>query len=137
MKNTTAVTILLMTLTGESADAIQQVMSGFRIVFLKSNPSYANYLKILQYTPDAIIIELPQPCNDQLHFIQLIKQNSLAGTLPIICFGEALPSEKITGMKKIGISTYIARPFDYRIFSEVISEELGALHIALSRKTSP
>ncbi|MBN1759754.1 MAG: HDOD domain-containing protein [Chitinispirillaceae bacterium] len=136
MNSGASVTILLMTITEGTADTIQRAMSSYRIVFVKSNPSYANYLKILQYKPDAIIMELPQPYHDQLHFIQLVKQHRVAGAIPIICFGDAISPTTVTGMVKIGINTYLKRPLDDRKFAEQLIRQMNELGITLSRKVS-
>lgn len=109
MRNT--VSILLMTISDATTEAVISPLSTFQINFLRSKPSYTNYLKTLQYLPDAIVVELPKTFHDQLHFIQMVKQNSLACNIPVICFGEKLGDKLENGIKKIGIAEYISRPF--------------------------
>ena len=129
------VLILLITVIDKNADAIQRAFSRYKMVFLKSKPSYANYLKILQYAPDAIVMELPRPFHDQLHFIQLVKQNRSAGAIPVICFGDRMPAETVAGMKKIGVASYLSRPFDRTTLTEAIATQFKKLGIALIRKS--
>ena len=100
-----------MTLSDATTEALIGALSTFQITFLRSKPSYNNYLKTLQYIPDAIIMELPKPFHDQLHFVQMVKQNNLAWSIPIICFGEKLDEQTEAGIKKIGIDDYMSRPF--------------------------
>ena len=114
------VSILLMTLSDATTEAVISALSMFQITFLRSKPSYTNYLKTLQYLPDAIVIELPKTFHDQLHFVQMVKQNSLACTIPVVCFGEKIGDKMENGIKKIGIEEYISRPFSMGKLAKLI-----------------
>ncbi len=118
------VTVLLMALTDASTDAVIDAFGDLQINFLKSNPSYNNYLKTLQYLPDAIIIEMPKNYYDQLHFVQMVKQNTIASDIPIICFGDGIEKNIEDGIKKVGVDEYIKRPFDMKFLADSVVERI-------------
>ncbi|MBN1576565.1 MAG: HDOD domain-containing protein [Chitinispirillaceae bacterium] len=132
MKRT--VSILLMALNDDSTDAIVNAFGPVQITYLKSKPSYANYLKTLQYLPAAIIMELPPQFHDQLHFVQMVKQNSRAGDIPIICFGDRIDGSIEKGMKNVGIEEYFSRPFDMKRLAAKAIDRIRRRGIVLSAK---
>ncbi|MBN1306968.1 MAG: HDOD domain-containing protein, partial [Chitinispirillaceae bacterium] len=134
MKRTAS--LLLMTLNDSTTDAIVAGFGALQITFLKSKPSYANYLKTLQYLPAAIIMELPHQYHDQLHFVQMVKQNSTASDIPIICFGDRIDGSIETGMKKVGIEEYFSRPFGMKELAAATIDRIKRRGIVLSVKST-
>jgi HD-like signal output (HDOD) protein len=86
---------------------VQHSLSALPVQIIRSRPSYANYVKTLQYAPDVIIIEIPPGNTAQMHYIQMIKQHKQMKLIPLICFGGAFPEPVLTGMRKIGIDHYV------------------------------
>lgn len=126
--------ILIMTLNDAAAEEIVKSFGSFQVTFLKSKPTYNNYLKTLQYLPQAIVIELPDQWHDQLHFIQMVKQNDAAREIPIICFGDKMMEHVVSGMRKVGVDSYFARPFEWKKLATVIAERIQERGFSLSEK---
>ena len=124
-----------MTLNDATTESVVNGFGDLQITFLKSKPSYANYLKTLQYLPEAIVMEMPQTFHDQLHFVQMVKQNSMASDIPIICFGEKVGGNIEEGMKKVGINEYIGRPFNMRHLAEAVIGRMKKRGIVLMAKS--
>jgi HD-like signal output (HDOD) protein/DNA-binding NarL/FixJ family response regulator len=129
------VSVLIMTASESISDAIISAFGNLHITFLKSKPSYTNYLKTLQYLPGAIVVELPPAYHDQLHFIQMIKQNSIASDIPVICFGHQFNDDTVRNLMKIGIARYFNSPFDVKNLASVITELIKKRGFVLSERS--
>lgn len=119
--------ILLVT---EKKRLIKSIVASFdsmAVDVLESEPTYASYLKVLQYLPAIVVIELPKTFHDQLHFLQMLKQNSSAAVIPVIGFGAHLQEKVLGGLKKIGLAEYVEEPVDVKKIDTVM---LNWLHTA-------
>jgi HD-like signal output (HDOD) protein/ActR/RegA family two-component response regulator len=91
---------------------LQRVLAGLPVRAIRSRPSYANYVKTLQYAPDVIVMQMPRANAAHLHYIQMVKQHRQLHTIPLLCFGYAFAQEVIDGMVKVGVDRYVPEPFD-------------------------
>jgi HD-like signal output (HDOD) protein/CheY-like chemotaxis protein len=91
---------------------------------LLSEPSYQNFLFIMQYMPDIILIELPHVCIDQLTFASRIRSYKRTHSLPIIGYGNKVDPSFLRGMQRNGITTYIERPLKYSVLLNLIQRLL-------------
>jgi len=83
------------------------------IKVLVSEPNYANFLKSLQYAPDAIIMEYPHECVDQMHFTGLIRKHKKTKGIPILGYGEDRPEPVKKGLIEKGARNYYTRPLKF------------------------
>jgi HD-like signal output (HDOD) protein len=89
-----------------------------------SSPDYQNFLKIQQYIPDILLLELPRMAHAQLHFAELIKRNKKTRLIPIISYGDALDEGSKKGLIGKGLYKYLERPLKFSVLLEVIGANL-------------
>lgn len=87
-------------------------------------PSYAMYLKLVQYNPNVVIIEFPHDPTEHLKFVSLVRTNQNLLQIPFIAYGPDMPDRVKENLKKYGINTYISRPFDLKA---ILQEAIRAL----------
>jgi HD-like signal output (HDOD) protein len=89
-----------------------------------SSPDYQNFVKIQQYVPDILLLELPRMAHAQLHFADLIKRNKKTRLIPIISYGDALDEGSKKGLISKGLYKYLERPLKFSILLDVIGTNL-------------
>jgi len=119
--------LLLITDRKEFVRNVVTALSTLAIDVLESEPTYTSYLKVLQYLPAIIIIELPKSSHNQLHFLQMVKQNSASAAIPVIGFGAPLAVHVLDGLKKIGLTHYLQEPL---VVKELVMSLLARLRDA-------
>jgi len=102
------------------AAGIQSALEKEHINIIHSRPSYANYLKTLQYLPNLIIIELPRSYSNELNYLQMVKQHRVIRQIPIVCYGAAMAPATVEGLKKIGVDEYFKTPLEISVFINVL-----------------
>jgi HD-like signal output (HDOD) protein len=95
-------------------------------------PTYKNYVKVLQYLPDIIIIELPKIAHVQLHFADMLKSHKKTKGIPIISFGNKVDDAIKKGFLDKGIFYYISRPLKFSTMLEVVGKNLKFTNKELS-----
>jgi putative nucleotidyltransferase with HDIG domain len=80
---------------------------------LHSESKFKNYVFVMQYLPDIIVIELPYFSNEQLDFTDRIRSFKRTRSIPIIGYGSAASPAVINGITKKGISIYLERPLKF------------------------
>lgn len=80
-------------------------------------PNYDNYIKIIQFTPTLLVMEIPINCNEQIKFISLIRSHPKIKYLPLIGYGRELREKDKQTLKKVGLTKYFNRPLK---FSEIL-----------------
>jgi HD-like signal output (HDOD) protein/ActR/RegA family two-component response regulator len=101
---------------------------------LASKAKYQNYVKALQYLPDIILMELPRPHMEQLHFAALLKNHKKARRIPIIGYGDPMDSAEKNGIVKTGINYHFARPLKFTQMIKVIETLLKQFNKNLDAK---
>jgi HD-like signal output (HDOD) protein/DNA-binding NarL/FixJ family response regulator len=104
------------------------------ITVLASKARYQNYVKALQYLPDIILMELPRPCIEQLHFAALLKGHKKARRIPIIGYGDAMETAEKNGIVKVGVNYYFTRPLKFTQLIKVIETLLKQFNKNLDAK---
>lgn len=99
-----------------------------------SKPTYQNYVMIMQYIPDIILIELPRSCADQLSFTRRIRSYKRTRTLPIVGYGNATDQSIVRGMSSQGITMYIERPLKFTKLLRIFEQLLKPLNKAMAVK---
>ncbi len=101
---------------------------------LLSEPSYQNFVFIMQYMPDIILVELPHFCIDQLSFTSRIRSYKRTHLLPIIGYGNKVDPSLLRGMQGNGITTYLERPLKYSVLLKLIQQLLKPFNKTLDEK---
>jgi HD-like signal output (HDOD) protein len=101
------------------------------IKVLCSTPDYRNYIKILQYLPDAIFIEFPKMAHSQLHFVEVLKTQKKTKNIPIISYGDKIDDAMKKGLLDKGILYYINRPLKFSIILSTLEKNLKYLNKGL------
>ena len=101
---------------------------------LLSEPSYQNFVFIMQYMPDLIIIELPHVCIEQLNFTSRIRSYKRTRLLPIIGYGNRVDASLKRGIQKNGVTTYLERPLKYSDLLRLIERLLKPFGKTLEKK---
>ena len=103
----------------------------FRQVFLKlsfsvvfSQPTYASYLKTLQYSPEVVLMELPGASKEHLTFLKIIRSNKGISQIPFVFFGPPLDPRILEYMASLGFTNHFPVPFNV---ADVIKRVLGLL----------
>jgi HD-like signal output (HDOD) protein/AmiR/NasT family two-component response regulator len=89
-----------------------------------SKAEYHNYVKCLQYLPDVILIEMPRPHMQQLHFIELIKNHKKIRQIPVIAYGDAMDAAEKNGILKAGAFSFFERPLKFSLLMNSIETVL-------------
>jgi response regulator RpfG family c-di-GMP phosphodiesterase len=73
-------------------------------------PTYSACVKLTQYKPSFILIEIPSKYVEVINFLESVKKNKLTKTIYIIAYGNHKDKREIDGFKEAGVNTYIQRP---------------------------
>lgn len=103
---------------------LETVFTQHQFVVIRFSPSYQFYVKLLQYSPEIIIMEMPPVCKDHLHFIELMRKHKKLSTTPIIGFGDVIDTMVYNHYRKIGLNSYIVRPLKFSVLTERIELHL-------------
>ncbi|MGM0462850.1 MAG: HDOD domain-containing protein [Fibrobacterota bacterium] len=74
----------------------------------------ASFLKILQFKPGIIIIELKNFTSQDISLIKLLRKNSSTRNTPLILFGPPPPENIMHHLRKIGSTRYLEAPFSMK-----------------------
>jgi HD-like signal output (HDOD) protein/ActR/RegA family two-component response regulator len=107
------VSLMLVSENEREAQILKMAFEQRGLTVLASKAKYQNYIKTLQYMPDIILIELPRPCMEQLHFAELIKNHKKARRIPILGYGNSLAPVEKNGIVKVGVNYYFERPLKF------------------------
>jgi HD-like signal output (HDOD) protein len=130
-------TIMLLTVNERERQVLSVAFGQSGITIVTSTASYANYVLVLQYLPDIIILELPRLCAEQLHFSHLIRQHKKTRNLFIIGYGDTVIEGIRKGFIKRGISHYCERPLKFNRLMELIQRQAKTLKKELQVKLKP
>ncbi|MBD3422600.1 MAG: HDOD domain-containing protein [Chitinivibrionales bacterium] len=95
-------------------------------------PTYAHYIKMLQYLPDIVFIELPHVCADQIHFISLLKKHKKLKRTEIVGYGNKLDTATSKGLKQVGITNYFDRPLKFTVVMVCVAKYLKSINKELA-----
>lgn len=81
-------------------------------------PNYDNYIKIIQFAPSILLMELSTNYSEQIKFISLIRSHPKIKKLPIFAYGYERDAKEINSIMSVGLTKYFQRPLK---FTEVLS----------------
>ena len=79
--------IMLIAVNERERQILDMAFNQNNIQIAQSDPTYSNYVKVLQYMPDIIVMEIPRMGGDQFHFSSMIRQNKKTRGIPVVGYG--------------------------------------------------
>ncbi len=128
------VTILTIIDSPSDTAFFNKVFHQVNIKVVSAEPSYASYLKTLQYDPDIVIMEVPANPRTHLQFLRIIRNNKAIDQKPFVLFGPSFDQPTLDALFGVGADAYFARPLNIKEIVEKIRDIL--LHIATRKDTS-
>ncbi|MBD3320260.1 MAG: HDOD domain-containing protein [Chitinivibrionales bacterium] len=123
-----------MMLTTENEREQQILSMAFRqrgVEIMLFRPDYKNYIKMLQFLPDILIVEFPKLHTDQSHFVKLLRQHKKTKKVPVIAYGDKADASIRSGIMKRGVSEYLERPLKFSILVNLIESKLRLVNKSL------
>lgn len=124
--------IMLMTTNEREGQILTMAFNQLSVKTTQSDPSYANYVKVLQYQPDVIVMEIPRMHQEQTHFSTLIRKNKKTKKIPIIGYGDKLDEGQKRYISKSGINNYLERPLKFSLLLGITQKYLKILNKSLA-----
>ncbi len=103
---------------------LRQTFLKVNIRAIPAEPSYASYLKTLQYDPDIVIMEVPANPKSHVQFLRLIRNNKGIAQKPFILFGPDFDARIIEAFRATGADSYLKKPLDLKNLFEIIKKLL-------------
>jgi HD-like signal output (HDOD) protein/CheY-like chemotaxis protein len=128
--------LMLIAVNERERQILNMAFSQQNIKIAQSDPTYANYIKVLQYIPDVIIMEIPKMGGDQFHFSSMVRQNKKTRKIPIIGYGDKVNEMEMRYITKKGINDYIERPLKFSLLLEIIQKYLKILNKSIDTGTN-
>jgi HD-like signal output (HDOD) protein len=129
--------IMLISGTNRETQILKLAFEQNNIKIIASTTDYKDYVKILQYIPDILLIELPRIAHTQIHFIEMLRQHKKTKNIPIIGYGDKLDSGIKKGLMIKGIYYYIDRPLKFSSMIDIIAKCLKNNNKDLGLKQKP
>ena len=114
------ITIVLIVQTPKEAVFLRQLFLKANIKIISSIPSYASYIKTLQYDPDLVIMEIPEDHKTHLQFLRVIRSNKAIEQIPFILYGPPLDEKCTKSILDAGADDFIPKPLDIKILIDKI-----------------
>jgi HD-like signal output (HDOD) protein/AmiR/NasT family two-component response regulator len=118
------ITLMLSDSNIHEFQVLEAVFTQYQFVVIPLNPSYQFYVKMLQYAPEIVLLEMPSLCKDQLHFVELMRKHKKLLSVPIIGFGDTINTMVFNHYRKTGLNVYISRPLKISVLIEKIEMQL-------------
>lgn len=131
------INLMLLAVNEREQQILKMAFEQVKIKVMLSSPSYANYVKTLQYLPDIILVELPRIHAEQLHFSALLRKNGKTKRIPIIGYGNKTDELIKRSIIKNGVQVYIERPIKFSMMLNSVEKFLKTVNksIQMSPKT--
>lgn len=123
--------IMLMTHNRREGQILKMAFEQLHVKIIISSPSYANYVKSLQYMPDVILMEFPRMNQAETQFVELIRKNKRTLKIPIIAYGNTIPEGMKRALAQYGVSNYMGRPLKFSLLISSIQKYLAQVNKAL------
>ena len=122
------VSIMLISENQRETQVLKLAFEQKSIKIISSTVDYSNYVKILQYLPDVILVELPRTAHQQLHFTEMLRRHKKTKHIPIIGYGDKVDEGVKKGLLCKGIYHYLDRPLRFSVLLDIIIKILKKLN---------
>jgi len=116
--------LMIVTENQREQQILSMAFSQHNINTTASAPSYSNYIKVLQYQPDIILLEVPRMSNEQVNFSSLIRKNRKTRKIPIIAYGDKKSDMEKRFLTQKGMTEFIERPLKFSRLLQLIQDYL-------------
>lgn len=116
------IAIVLIIQNPKEAVFLRQIFLKVNIKIISAAPSYASYIKTLQYDPDLVIMEIPEDPKAHLQFLRIIRNNKAIDQKPFILYGASADEQNVKSMYEAGADVFIARPLEIRALIDKIRD---------------
>lgn len=120
--------LMLISVNERERQILNMAFSQQNIKIAQSDPTYSNYIKVLQYMPDVIIMEIPKMGGDQFHFSSMIRGNKKTRKIPVVGYGDKVNEMEMRYITKKGVNDYIERPLKFSLLLEIIQKYLKIIN---------
>lgn len=128
--------IMLIAVNERERQILDMAFNQNNIQIAQSDPTYSNYVKVLQYMPDIIVMEIPRMGGDQFHFSSMIRQNKKTRGIPVVGYGNRFNEMEKRYFTKKGINDYLERPLKFSILLNIIQKYLKILNKSIETKSN-
>lgn len=118
---------MLITTNEREQNILKTAFEQQNIKVIITTPSYSNYIKILQFQVDIVLMELPTMHTEQLRFSSMIRKNVKTRKVPIIGYGNPFNEGMKAAFQSNGITQFIQRPLKFSALLDLIKKYLQAL----------
>jgi HD-like signal output (HDOD) protein/CheY-like chemotaxis protein len=129
--------IMLICVNDRERQILSTAFEQLKFKTINASPNYGSYVKIVQFLPDVIMIEMPRICNEQLSFIDMIKKHKKARAIPLIAYGDSSDKAIIRGILKKGVDDYLERPLKFTQLIKAIALRLKQRNKSLETTEGP
>jgi HD-like signal output (HDOD) protein len=126
--------LLLITSNKKEGDILNLAFQQKSFKVILSEPTYANYVKSLQYLPDILLMEVPTIYTESLHFVRLIKKNKRLAKIPVLTYGNVSDQTTIKLLFLTGVNKYYTRPLRFGELINDLSVFLKGKGVAVGNK---
>jgi len=120
------ITIVLIVQTSKEAVFLRQMFLKANIKIISSVPSYASYIKTIQYDPDLVIMEIPEAPRNHLQFLRVIRSNKAIEQKPFILYGPPCDEKSIESILDAGADVFLTKPLNIKELIGKIRELVGS-----------
>ncbi len=109
----------------DEGKVLELAFKQFSYKVLCSPAGMSNYLEMVQYKPDIVMIELGAQYMDSLSSVKLIRQNRIMKGVPILCYGNHKHLNVISHIIHVGVTKYFLRPLKIGPLIDFIYETMS------------
>jgi HD-like signal output (HDOD) protein len=107
------VTFLISTSNELELSILKKAFSSMGISVLEFKPDFQYCLKMMQYIPNLIIIEIPRKNIDEFLFIKNVKKRKVLQDIPIFGYGNSINEQTMNFYCQQGLKEYFIRPLSF------------------------
>lgn len=102
----------------QEADILKIAFRQEGFEFYVSKSTEVNYLQLLQYKPDIVLLEISPSYSEQISLIKLLRNNPRFGKSPIVAYGSSNSPRVIEDLLAVGTPHYLTRPLKIKTLLE-------------------
>lgn len=116
--------IVILSAHQQESEILQMVFKQNGYEYYCTKPNSFNYLQLLQYRPDVLLMEIPVSYTEQLSLLRLLRKNNRFGRTPIIGYGSGGGSRIVDDLTASGCTHYIQRPIRIKNLFELMRKSV-------------
>ena len=118
------ITVMISSANKREQQVLDTALKQRNLKVVPFEPAFSSYIKMMQFNPDVIIMEMLKAEHSDLRFIDLIRRQKRLSKVPVIAFGGDVDPLIRNGMLKRGVTDYLTRPLKFGTLMQLIEEGL-------------